>query len=249
MSPPRSTKRYHSAWHRGARFVAQRLLLGPVVRTVTDVNVVGEENLNTLDGPFVVVSNHSSHLDAPLLVTTLPRRLTRDLAVNAAADYFYRRWWIKTATSLFFNSYPVSRTRADIVKGKDKGLAHQLLSEGVPLLIFPEGTRRGESRQIKPFKPGAAALCVTQDVPCVPVAILGADEAMPVGRIWPRFGRPPVTLVVGAPMWPRPDEKVRDFNDRVEAQIAAMIETGRPDADGEARRNDHADDHPRKEAS
>lgn len=252
MSRTPSTKRYHATWHRAARFVAQRLVLRPVVHSVTDVSVVGEDNLDALDGPYVVVSNHSSHLDAPLLVTTLPRRLTRDLAVGAATDYFYRQWWIKAATSLFFNSYPISRTRSDIIKGKDKGLANQLLSEDIPVLIFPEGTRRAGKGEVKRFKPGAAALCVTQDVPCLPVAILGADEAMPVGRIWPKLGRPPITLVIGTPMWPLPDEKTRDFNDRVEAKIAAMLATGSPDAEGSARPADQdvsTDDHPRKEAS
>ncbi|TDE10375.1 lysophospholipid acyltransferase family protein [Jiangella asiatica] len=245
-----STKRYHAAWHRWARFVAQRLVLRPVVHAVTKVSVRGAENLDGVSAPFVVVANHSSHLDAPLLVTALPRRYTRTLAVNAAADYFYRRKWMKATTSLFFNTYPVSRTNADM--GKGKGLANQLLSENVPVVIFPEGTRRNTENGVKRFKPGAAALSITQDVPCIPVAIVGTDQAMPVGHFWPVPGRPPVTLLVGAPIRPQPGERVRDLNDRLEAQVAAMLATGDPNAKPdltrhEARPQDHSSERTQKE--
>lgn len=213
-------------WHRTARFGAQRLLLRPVVRTVTRVVVEGKDNLDGLTAPFVMVANHASHLDAALVVTQLPWRLTRDLAAGAAVDYFYRQWWKKIPASLFFNTYPVGRTREDLAKGK--GIAVRLLSEDIPLLIFPEGTRRQLAPDAKRFKLGAAALCVGQDVPCVPVAIVGTAAAMPVGRFWPVPGRPVVKMLVGRPMRPAPGEKIRDFNDRVAARIATMLDTGTP---------------------
>lgn len=231
-------RRYNARWHRWARFVAQRLVLAPVVRTVTKVTVEGGANLDGLDQPFVVVTNHASHLDAPLVVTSLPYRFTRSLAVAAAADYFYRRWWIKASTSLFFNSYPVHRTRADV--GKSKALSLRLIEAGIPVLIFPEGTRTRDG-SLKHFKPGAAALCVSQDVPCVPIAILGTRAAMPVGRFWPVPGRPAVTMLVGRPLHSRPGENIRDFNNRVEAAISAMMTMHTPYVLGDGR---PADDHP-----
>ncbi|PZF81877.1 lysophospholipid acyltransferase family protein [Jiangella anatolica] len=230
MSELPSTKRYHAAWHRWARFVAQRMLLRPVVHLTTKVSVRGAENLDGLDVPFVVVANHNSHLDAPLLVTELPRRYTRTMAVNAAADYFYRWWWMKAMTSVFFNTYPVSRTNADM--GKGRGLANRLLSENVPVVVFPEGTRRNTEGGVKRFKPGAAALCIAQGVPCVPVAIIGTHEAMPVGHFWPKPGRPPVALVIGAPIRPQPGERTRELTERLEAKVAAMAATGDPGAEG-----------------
>ncbi len=51
--------------HAGARFVAQRLLLKPVIWRLATVTVLGTENLDKVSGPYVVVSNHSSHLDTP----------------------------------------------------------------------------------------------------------------------------------------------------------------------------------------
>ncbi|RIQ36965.1 lysophospholipid acyltransferase family protein [Jiangella rhizosphaerae] len=247
MSELPSTKRYHAAWHRWARFVAQRLLLRPVVHLTTKVTVRGAENLDGLAVPFIVVANHSSHLDAPLLVTELPRRYTRTMAVNAAADYFYRWWWMKATTSVFFNTYPVSRTNADM--GKGRGLANRLLSENVPVVVFPEGTRRNTEGGVKRFKPGAAALSIAQGVPCVPVAIIGTDHAMPVGRWWPKPGRPPVTLVIGAPIRPLAGERTRELTERLEAKVAAMVATGDPGAEGKPLRDATEPDEPAEQAS
>ena len=218
MSTVHSMRRYHARWHRWARFGAQRLLLRPVVHSVARVRVEGARNVESLSGPFVLVANHSSHLDAAVIVTDLPRRLTRNLAVAAAADYFYKQWWIKAPTALFFNSYPVSRDGG----GRGKGMSSALLEEGVPVLIFPEGTRSRDG-ELQHFKPGAAALCCQHDVPCIPVALLGANEAMPVGRRWPVPGRPPVTMLIGRPMRPRAGEKPREFSDRVAARITTML--------------------------
>nr|KEP24545.1 hypothetical protein DA06_07180 [Georgenia sp. SUBG003] len=81
---------------------------------------------------------------------------------------------------------------------------------------------------MRAFKPGAAALCVARNVPCVPVALLGTHEAMPVGRSWPVPGRPRVRMLVGRPMRPRPGEKARDFNDRVAARVRTMLEMQTP---------------------
>jgi 1-acyl-sn-glycerol-3-phosphate acyltransferase len=225
MTGAQSLKRYHAGWHRAARQVAQRMVLRPVVRSVTKTTVEGIDNLEGLTRPFVVVANHTSHLDTAVLVTGLPRRITEHLAVGAAADYFYSRWWTKAATSLFFNTYPIHRTSGG--KRSRKGLSQRLVAEDVPVLIFPEGTRSRDG-QMRTFKPGAAALCVAKNVPCVPVALLGTHEAMPVGRSWPAPGRPRVRMLVGRPMRPRPGEKPRDFNDRVAARVRTMLEMQTP---------------------
>lgn len=197
--------------------MAQRGLLRPVVWAITDVQVHGRENLDNFSGPYVVVSNHSSHLDTPLIMGALPRRLSRYLAAGAAADYFFRSWWKAAPTALFFNAFPVERggTR------NRKGLAGKLLSDGVPLLLFPEGTR-SRTGQMARFKPGAAALCISRNVPCIPVALVGAHEAMPHGTGWVRRGRPQVHVVIGSPMWARPGEAAARFSERIAKVISDM---------------------------
>ncbi|WP_344806936.1 lysophospholipid acyltransferase family protein [Microlunatus ginsengisoli] len=214
-----SRSRFTSPVHAGARFVAQRLILKPVVWRLTTVTVLGREQLADLQAPFVVVSNHSSHLDAPLILGALPRKLARYVAAGAAADYFFDVWWRKGLTSLFFNAFPVDRTG---LRGR-KGMATSLLDDGVPLLLFPEGTR-SKTGELAPFKPGAAALCISRDVPCVPVAIVGAHEAMPRDTGWPGKGRPPVYVTFGEPMHPDDGETPMEFSDRIAKEVVGLVD-------------------------
>jgi 1-acyl-sn-glycerol-3-phosphate acyltransferase len=199
--------------------VAQRGLLKPLIWRLATVTVLGREHVEGLGGPFVMVSNHSSHLDAPLLIGALPRNLSRYVAAGAAADYFFDVWWRKGLTSLFFNAFPVDRTG---LRGK-RGMATSLLDDGVPLLLFPEGTR-SRTGEMGNFKPGAAALCISRDVPCLPVAIVGASEAMPRGASWPVRGRPPVYVAFGEPMRAEDGEKAANFSDRIAKEVRGLYD-------------------------
>lgn len=217
----RSTDRYHWAWHRAVRRVCQRVLLKAVIGAEVRVTVEGERNVEGLEGPFIVVGNHSSHLDAATMLTYLPYSLTRNLATATAGDYFYNNPVRSNFVGLFFNSYPVDR---GVRNSKNAGLSVSLLRSGVPLLIYPEGTRSRDG-VMKSFKPGAAALGRALRVPVVPVAIVGAHEAMPAGRNWPKPGRPPVKLLIGKPLRVRAGESLADFNERVENRVRAMYTT------------------------
>src|SRR6187551_3860772 len=116
------------------------------------VTVLGRENLETVRGPYVAVSNHTSHLDAPLIIGALPRKLSRYVAAGAAADYFFDVWWRRGLTALFFNAFPVDRSGSN----PRSVSAKSLLERGVPLLVFPEGTR-SKTGEMGRFKPGAAS--------------------------------------------------------------------------------------------
>jgi len=210
--------RFSSSGHAAARFVAQRVILKGVVWSVANVTVSGKEALKDLKDPFIVVANHSSHLDAPLVTGALPRARARYLAAGAAADYFFDVAWRRAATALFFNAFPVDRTG----QGSRSGLAKELLSRGVPLLIFPQGGRSKDG-VIGPFKPGAAVLSMNIGAPCVPVAIIGAADAMPPGRNWPVPGRPPVAVVFGAPMVAEDGETAAEFSARMHRTVLGMI--------------------------
>lgn len=226
------TSRYTSPLQAGARFLAQRLMLKPFVWSLNSVTVLGRERLHGLSGPYVVVSNHASHLDAPLILGALPSRLSRYLAVNAAADYFFDVWWRKPLTALFFNAFPVDRTG---LRGRSS-VATTLLDRGVPLLIFPEGGR-SRTGELGSFKPGAAALCKSRGVPCLPVAISGAAEAMPRGQNWPERGRLPVQVMFGEPLQVEDGESVLDFSDRIAKEVRSLLdETARH---WEERRQEH----------
>lgn len=220
MTPAVKVNRFTSPGMANARFVAQRGLLRPLVWRLTKVTVVGADLAKKTEAPFIAVANHSSHLDAPLILGALPRKKARYLAAGAAADYFFDVKWRKWLTALFFNAFPVDRGTSKTRPGMSK----KLLDHKVPLLIFPEGGRSKDG-VLGRFKPGAAALSIATGTPCLPIALVGASVAMPRGRNWPIPGRTPVTVVFGAPMRAEDGETAEDFSQRLAAEVLRLHET------------------------
>lgn len=214
-----NTGRYTSTGHAVARFVAQRGLMKPVIWSLVDVETVGAERLKDAPPAFLVVANHSSHLDAPLILGALPRKMSRYLAAGAAADYFFDVWWRRGLTALFFNAFPVDRSG----RNPRSISAKLLLQRGVPLLVFPEGTRSKDYRRLGAFSPGAAALSIVTDAPVIPVALVGAGRAHPRGSNWPKPGRLPVGVVFGAPMRAKDGEKAKEFMGRIRGEIERLL--------------------------
>ena len=164
VKPTKDRGRYTNDLSAATRQAANMLLLRPLVWKV----------VKGLDGAYVAVANHSSHLDAPLVFGALPKRLSKYLATGAAADYFFTAWWKAIAPVLFFNAFPVDRGKGKSKQGarsprSHRGMAGSLLTDGVPLLIFPEGTR-SRTGAMGTFKPGAAALAISRGVPVIPIA-------------------------------------------------------------------------------
>ncbi len=212
-------KRFTSKSRAAARFVAQRGLLVPVAWSTVKVEVHGVKNLKGVGKSFIVIANHSSHLDAPLIMGSLPMRMSRYLAAGAAADYFFDVWWRRGLTGLFFNAFPVDRSGVN-----PRGVsAKVLLQKGVPLLVFPEGTRAKDYRKRGHFKPGGAALAAATGVPCLPVALVGAGRAHPRGSKWPKPGRLRVGVVYGEPMYARKGEVPAEFMARIKTEIERML--------------------------
>jgi 1-acyl-sn-glycerol-3-phosphate acyltransferase len=221
MSP--KTDRFTSPRVATVRFVAQRGMLKPLVWSLVRVSVRGVDALDGLQAPFIVVANHSSHLDAPLIIGALPRRHSRYLAAGAAADYFFDVRWRKWLTTLFFNAFAIERNS----EGKRSGSSRSLLERKVPLLIFPEGGR-SKSGHMGRFKSGAAALSMATQVPCLPIALVGASAAMPRGVNWPLPGRLPVTVVFGEPMMQLEGETADEFSRRLAETVRQLHETVQP---------------------
>lgn len=209
--------RFTSPMFVAMRFVAQRLMLKPLVWSLARVKVHGRKQARSLPDSFIVVANHSSHLDAPLIIGGLPYRNARLLAAGAAADYFFDVKWRKWLTALFFNAFPVDRGG----RRKSGGISKALLERGVPLLIFPEGGRSKDG-VMNAFKPGAAALAISCEVPCLPVALVGANVAMPRGQNWPSPGRLPVAVVIGAPLYAEPGETAEEFSIRLAREVVRL---------------------------
>lgn len=202
---------------RALRRGLQRGALNPITRQQTQAEISGVEYLQHLHGPAIFVANHSSHLDTPLILSSLPRRFTDQLAVGAAADYFFESRTVATVTTLLFNGFPVQRRGS----GRASNLAVELLDEGWSLLLYPEGSRSDDG-WMRSFKLGAAHLCVSAGVPAVPIGLRGSYQAMPRGRRWPVPGRPRVAVRYGRPLYPESGESQRDFRIRMSRAVAAL---------------------------
>jgi 1-acyl-sn-glycerol-3-phosphate acyltransferase len=226
-APRPEPSEFPTAWARTpagkvAREAIQRFLLRPLVWSETEPRVHGLEHLDRLQGPVVFVANHASHLDAPLILCSLPKRWRERTAVGAAADYFFDVWWRAAGTALAFNAFPVERSGGR----KLSDTPWRLMRRGWSVVVFPEGTR-SEDGWVGRFRPGAARLCIGAGVPAIPVVIRGSYAAMPRGRGWPRPGRPPISVRYGAPIHPAASESTRVFMERLTDGVASLWDEDR----------------------
>ena len=169
------------------------LIIRALLRTYCRFEIIGEEYLRS-NRSFVLVANHSSHLDTVCLLAGLPLRRLHRAFPAAAADYFFQsmpRTWIATVV---VNALPFARQNH---VRQSLTICSQLLSNaGNVLIIFPEGTR-SRTGELQEFKPGIGALVAGRDVAVLPCYLDGAFRAWPKGSRWPRPRK--VRLIIGAP--------------------------------------------------
>jgi 1-acyl-sn-glycerol-3-phosphate acyltransferase len=223
--PELEPRDFPTAWARteagkAARAALQRYGLAPLINAEVSPRVEGLDVLSSIAPPVIFVANHSSHLDAPLVLTSLPPAWRARTATGAAADYFFDVWWRAAATALVFNAFPVERARG---KGRTTRLARDLIAEGWNILVFPEGTRSKDG-WVRDFRLGAARLAVEAGVPVVPIGMRGSYQSMPRGKGWPAKGRLPVSVRFGRPVRPEPGEDATAFNARVRAGLAVTLD-------------------------
>lgn len=221
-TPEPEPREFPTAWARTtagcvAREAVQRWGLKPLVWRETRPQVHGLDRLEGLHGPVLFVANHSSHLDAPLVLCSLPLRWRERTAVGAAADYFFDARWRAAATAIAFNAFPVERRGGR----RDTSTAQRLIDDGWNLLLFPEGTRSPDG-WMRGFRHGAARLSLDRGVPVVPIAIRGSHAAMPRGRSWPVPGRPTVTVHLGPAVHAEPGERPRDLTRRLAQAVGRL---------------------------
>lgn len=138
-------------------------------------------------GPCVVVANHESMLDI-LVLSLLPREMKW-----MAKDSLFRMPWVGWMLRL---AGDISVRRGDR-EGGARALkeARAWLTRGVPVMVFPEGTR-SRTAELLPFKPGAFQLAIELGLPVVPVALAGTARGMPKGGgIWVRPATPAVRVL------------------------------------------------------
>ena len=213
---------------RSVRIVRAVIQLGmrALLRTYNRLDVVGRENL-PLDRSFVMICNHSSHLDTVCLLASLPLTRIDDAFPVAAADYFFSTPWRSVLSTIAVNGLPLDRQN-----GSD-GLevCRRLLTDSkTVLIIFPEGTRTC-SGSIGRFRSGVARLVAGTDIPVVPCYLSGAFEAWPKKQVLPRPGA--LRLFIGRP------QTFRHVSSHDRAAIAAISSRLRDDVVVLGHKNKH----------
>lgn len=210
-----------------AGVAARQLILELGIKSLLKLEVAlqvhGTDLLRDVRGPVIFYSNHSSHLDATLIMTTLPDRWQRRTAVGAARDYFFDVWWRQAFTALVYGAFPIDRGRGG-PGSIDK--ARELVRDGWSIVVFPEGTRSKDGHMQR-FRHGAARLALELEVNLVPIALVGAHQAMPKGMWWPRTGRPPVTVRFGPELVPEDGESHQALSVRMQQAVAELFDEER----------------------
>ncbi len=178
--------------------------------------LIGLENIPAKGG-FILAANHVSYLDPPFIAVHTSRQPVYSFA---------RRTLFKRGIGWFFRRLYMIAIDRD--KGSDfRSIKQilQLLQQGQPVLMFPEGTRSVTGVLQRPKK-GIGLFVSKSKVPVVPVRIFGTFEAWPKGRVWPNF-KSQVSIVFGKPLLPsdfedckRSEDPMQAISDRVMQAIA-----------------------------
>ena len=167
---------------------------------------------------YVFVSNHQSIYDIPVIFATLPYQL-RIIAKASLSRFPVLGWHLKRGGHLFVDrQHP---DRAGILRRW-----RALVSEGLSLIIFAEGTRSWDGRVAR-FKGGSFLLAMQAGLPVVPLAVINTRAVMPKGRL--RTEPAAVRLIVHDPivLSAGGDPSAADAKalaDRVHAIVAAAVD-------------------------
>lgn len=173
-------------------------------------------------GPLIVVANHLSNADPPLVVGWLTPALGRPMHILAKEALF-----VGPVGALLRRQgvTPVRSGGSDMAAFR---AARDVLARGDVLCIFPEGTRSRTGELGEP-KPGVAMLATRSGGPILPVGISGADRFLGRGQRLPRL-HAPITLRVGRPFTVALDpdrprrEALEAASDEIMGHIAALLD-------------------------
>jgi 1-acyl-sn-glycerol-3-phosphate acyltransferase len=242
---PRSGPDYDTEWARRmparlARAAMVEALARPAVAALARPEREGLDRLDALaesGGPVIFAANHHSHVDTPVLITSIPEPWRHRLFVGAAADYFFRTAATSALSALVIGAVPIERSR---VSRRSADRAAALIDDGWSMLIFPEGGRSPDGWG-QPFRGGAAYLALRCGVPVVPVHLQGTGKILRKGRKLPSPATARVTF--GAPLGPSPGDDARRFGAAVERAVAELADEATTDW-WQARRRAHAGETP-----
>ena len=189
------------------------------------------------DEPMLIVANHVTSYDGPLLEYALPGRIRRRIAVAMSGEMLedYRHFrnperltaearfyppgpLIYVLLTALFNVFPLPKQR-----DFQRSFAHagEALDRGFHVLLFPEGTRSAAG-ELARFRAGIGLLVKQSGAPVLPMAIRGLGELKTRQRGWFRSGA--VEVCVGRPIRFSPLETEAQITARLQAEVKQLLE-------------------------
>ena len=189
----------------------QRLAL----RAFSDLTVTGMERVPA-GGPLILVANHQSNIDPPLIGAIFPRRVwflaKEGIFKHPLSNWFLRSW----------GAFPLRRGETDV--GAIRWVMDKL-SRGQVVMLFPEGTRNPGAMRVA--HPGVSQLALKMNVPLVPIGITGTERFNTVLRVFNPTGT--LRITVGEPFTLPPSkgrqtpEQLESLTNAIMARIAELL--------------------------
>ncbi|MEH3032652.1 MAG: lysophospholipid acyltransferase family protein [Aeromicrobium erythreum] len=179
------------------------------------VTATGVEHLPA-DGPAVVACNHIGFLDFTFVGFAARERgrLIRFMSKKSIFDLPVAGWLMRRMRHISVDrSTGASAYRA----------GRRALDAGEVVGVFPEATI-SRSWRLKPFRPGAAGLALTRDVPVVPCIVWGSQRVLSVDGRWARRRGIAVTVTLGPQLHPQPGETLLELTDRLHVAMEQLLD-------------------------
>jgi 1-acyl-sn-glycerol-3-phosphate acyltransferase len=176
--------------------------------------MIGREKI-TKGKAFIYVSNHTSFLDLPGIAMTI-RGQFRPLAKKELLKIPVFGWVTRATCVVVDRGSQESRK-------KSLNYLKKILSLGINILIFPEGTQNRSKELLQPFKEGAFRIAIDTQQPILPMAVVGAGELMPPGKGKIKPGR--IKIIVGDPISVAgvSQNEIGDLKERTASTIRELI--------------------------
>lgn len=187
-----------------------RWIFNFVTYTLIGMKVYGEEHIPD-KGPFIIVCNHASYFDPPLVGTAVRHHLINFMAKEELFRNPLMNWFLR-----YVHTFPVHRGRIDRRAVME---SFRVLKQGEVLGIFPEGTSKDQGILGK-FHDGFAGIALKAGVPVLPAAVINS-------RPLPKK-KGPVCVIFGEPVMPPKEmhadkEAVKAFTDEIRNIVLAML--------------------------
>src|SRR3954469_1975927 len=179
----------------------------------------GREHLPA-QGPYVVASNHTSYMDAAVLLSVLPWHNSSFVAKRELGDHFIGRIFFGGIGTRFVERFDVQKS------AEQAGELADAARKGETLIVFPEGTLLRHTGLL-PFRTGAFQTAAQAQVPVVPIALRGVRSVLR-DETW-YLRRYPISVTIGAPITPEGTDwnAAVKLRDRARAEI--LKHCGEPD--------------------